>query len=391
MSRELINLSQDLKRLEDEGYNLEVRGAYALVRDVPYVNANREIKYGMLISDLTLAGDRTATPSSHVIFFAGEFPCDQHGQPLNYLAHTSHDEIVFENVMRNHSFSNKPESGYTDYYHKFTQYISLLMAPAFALDGNIKARTYNNPVPSNYESVFQYNDTNSARAHITSITEKLKNQKIAIVGLGGTGSYILDLVAKTPVSEIHLFDGDTYMQHNAFRSPSAPSLNVLSSELKKVNYFHSLYSNMHKGIIPHDVMLSTENAEFVLVADFVFIAIDHAESKRAIVDAIIRAGKPFVDCGIGVEVVDDTLIGQVRTTTSTYEKNDHVYERIPFNQGKQDAYSTNIQIAELNALNASLAVIKWKKLNGFYQDRYREMDTTYVLNTGGLGNRDFLN
>jgi hypothetical protein len=37
-------------------------------------------------------------------------------------------------------------------------------------------------------------------------------------GLGGTGSYILDLVSKTPVNEILLFDSDDFLQHNAFRS-----------------------------------------------------------------------------------------------------------------------------------------------------------------------------
>ena len=35
---------------------------------------------------------------------------------------------------------------------------------------------------------------------------------------------------------------------------------------------------------------------------------------------------------------------------------------------EDDEYATNIQIADLNALNALMAVIKWKKLSGFYQD-----------------------
>jgi tRNA A37 threonylcarbamoyladenosine dehydratase len=38
------------------------------------------------------------------------------------------------------------------------------------------------------------------------VTAKLEGKKIAIVGVGCTGSYILDLVAKTPVSEIHMYD-----------------------------------------------------------------------------------------------------------------------------------------------------------------------------------------
>ena len=53
------------------------------------------------------------------------------------------------------------------------------------------------------------------------------------MGLGGTGSYVLDLVAKTPVWEIHLFDGDAFLQHNAFRSPGAPSLDELEAQPPK--------------------------------------------------------------------------------------------------------------------------------------------------------------
>jgi len=33
-----------------------------------------------------------------------------------------------------------------------------------------------------------------------------------------------------------------------------------------------------------------------------------------------------------------------------------------------DEYRTNIQTGELNALNAGLAIIKFKKLRGFYLD-----------------------
>jgi tRNA A37 threonylcarbamoyladenosine dehydratase len=50
--------------------------------------------------------------------------------------------------------------------------------------------------------------------------------------MGGTGSYILDLVAKTAVMEIHLFDGDDFNQHNAFRAPGAASLEDLEKHMK---------------------------------------------------------------------------------------------------------------------------------------------------------------
>ena len=47
-------------------------------------------------------------------------------------------------------------------------------------------------------------------------------------------------------------------------------------------------------------------------------------------------------------------------------------------------YARNIQLAELNALCAVMAVTKWKKLCGFYSDDDREHDSTYTTNTNLL-------
>ncbi|MBZ5596504.1 MAG: hypothetical protein LAP39_30045 [Acidobacteriia bacterium] len=88
------------------------------------------------------------------------------------------------------------------------------------------------------------------------VTAKLKKlNRIAIAGLGGTGSYILDFVAKTPVWEIHLYDGDDYLQHNAFRAPGAPSLAELQEQTKKATRFKNIYSKMHSGIVDHPVYI----------------------------------------------------------------------------------------------------------------------------------------
>src|SRR5688572_24496500 len=77
-------------------------------------------------------------------------------------------------------------------------------------------------IQSEMPNPFNYPDTNSSRAGIETLNERFHGQKIAIIGLGGTGSYILDLVTKSPVGEIHLFDGDVFELHNAFRAPGAP-------------------------------------------------------------------------------------------------------------------------------------------------------------------------
>jgi hypothetical protein len=388
MSQKLISHSPDLKRLRDEGYEIEVRNAYALVHHVPYVNANREIKYGTLVSELVLSGDVTVNPiSNHVIYFCGEHPCDMFGTVIQGIRHQTIDQPLVDGIISNHSFSNKPDTGYANYYDKFIQYIKIILAPAQALDDSVTAQTYR-PIESDEASVFQYYDTNSSRSNIASVSSKLEGQKIAIIGLGGTGSYILDLVAKTPVAQIHLFDGDEFLQHNAYRAPGAPTMETLKERKNKSEYFCSIYSNMHKGIHNHPEFLNAKNIENILFADFVFIAIDEGNTKYEIVNTLLTNEKPFIDVGIGVEVVDNCLMGQIRLTTGNHQKNDHIYDRISFSDGIADAYSTNIQIAELNALNASLAVIQWKKLYGFYNHHSYEFNSIYSTYTGDLLNED---
>ena len=101
---------------------------------------------------------------------------------------------------------------------------------------------------------FLFLETASSRAGITRMNEKLAGDRIGIVGLGGTGSFILDYVSKTRVSEIHLFDGDGYQQHNAFRAPGATTPEELQRRPSKVELYSERYSRMRHGIVAHILM-----------------------------------------------------------------------------------------------------------------------------------------
>jgi hypothetical protein len=79
-------------------------------------------------------------------------------------------------------------------------------------------------------------------------------------------------------------------------------------------------------------------------------------------------------------------------TASTPEKRDHVHDgRVSFaGGGEKDIYSSKIQVADLNALNAVMAIIKWKKIRGFYRDLEREFQSTYTTDVNMLLNGDNL-
>jgi hypothetical protein len=263
------------------------------------------------------------------------------------------------------------------------RYVEVISAPARSLDPSVTAKTFRVIEAQSSDSVFKYEDTNSARAEIQAISEKLKRWKIAIIGAGGTGSYVLDLVAKTPADEIHVFDGDVFAQHNAFRAPGAAAIEQLREPMPKVKYFSEIYSKMRHRIFPHPEYINALNVGQLLGFDFVFICIDKGVPKKEIVAFLEAQSVPFVDVGIGVQVVDGSLLGILRVTTNTPKQRDHFKKFVSFDDGDDD-YSTNIQIAELNMLNAALAVIKWKKLAGFYQDLEDEHHCTYSINVNQL-------
>lgn len=386
MSPKPISRSPDLQRLRSDGYDISIDSGYLVVKGVPYVNDRKEVKYGTLVMQLTLAGDVTAQPDDHTAMFAGEYPCHANGTPIEAIRHGSARQELAPGLVVDHSFSGKSTSGvYKDYYEKVTRYVTILSSQAAAIDPTATACTYPFVEATEDESIFMYTDTASSNAGTVTLSKKLEQQSIAIVGVGGTGSYVLDLVAKTPVKEIHVFDGDHFLQHNAFRTPGAASGDDLGPKPKKVDYLAAQYRKMHRGITPHPIYVEGEAIGELRQMAFVFLCLDRGRAKREIVRALIEWGIPFVDASMGVDLINGALRGVLTLTTATDRKRDHVQHRISFSDADPDAdYSRSIQIADLNALNATLAVIKWKKLLGFYPDEGLEHFSTYTIGSGVL-------
>jgi molybdopterin/thiamine biosynthesis adenylyltransferase len=393
MSQRLIARSPDLKKLQDEGYDVSTQGATLVVRDVPYLTASGEVKRGTLTSTLVLADDVTVNPvEEHVAFFAGEKPYLADGTPSPHVIGENLQE-TYGGVAVSIQLSSKPQTPdqkYRDYHHKMATYARHLSRAAKRVDPSLSARSLNRlVVEDEEETVFNYVDSASSRAGLEAITDRLKVGSVAIVGLGGTGSYILDLLAKTPIGEIHLYDRDTFHQHNAFRAPGAPTNEELAARPRKVKHFGDIYSAMRRAIIQHPYNVDESTVDELREADFVFIAIDNGEARKLIVQKLEEFGVGFIDVGLGVKEKNSALSGMVRTTTSTRD-NRAFKNKLSFGGGgDEDDYTRNIQIAELNALNAILAVIKWKKLVGFYGDIEREyhslyaINGNYIINSGG--------
>jgi hypothetical protein len=392
MSSSPTSRSSDLRRLVDEGFKLEVRGdGYLLVHDVPYVTAESTVARGTLVSVLDMDGEATVQPRSHVVMFAGGVPHDADGSRMSSILNSSSRKQLAPGLTIDHTFSSKPPGGYRDYHHKMSTYAAMLEGPAQSIDSSATARTFEVVEADDGEGPFNYIDTASSRAGIAIAAAKLKAHKIAIVGLGGTGAYILDLVAKTPVAEIHLYDGDRFLQHNAFRSPGAAALHQLRGGPPKVRYFRNRYKVLHRGIKAHPAYVDEDNVDQLADMDFVFIGVDRGVARQLLVESLERLGRSFIDVGMGLSMRGEAVGGLLRVTTSTPDKRDHVHElsRIPLGGDEEDEiYGSNAQVADLNALNATLAVIKWKKMLGFYADSEHEHHSLYTVDGNVILNED---
>lgn len=373
MSFDPFGRSDDLAALAADGFELELTGGgHLLVKRVPYRTPDASVAVGTIVIKLELNGDVTVNPvDDHTIRFIGRPPCSGSG-PLRPVIESVDVELE-PGLIANHRLSLRPEQPYADYHAKVIAYVGLITPEAQALDASADPRTFGPCIVDDAGWPFEYVDTASGRAGIGAISGRLANQRIAIVGLGGTGSYILDLVAKCPVDEIHLFDADRFSSHNAFRAPGAAALDNLRQGQHKVTYLRDLYSRMKRGIVEHAYDLSADNAGELADMSFVFLSMEGGEVKRELVTALERLGVTFVDCSVGVTRprTRDVLVASVEVNASTPDNRAIVHDKVDFGAIDQDddIYSENIQIADLNALNAVLAVMWWKKHSGVYYAR----------------------
>jgi hypothetical protein len=392
MSAALTNLDPYLRCLVDEGFEIEVRNSHLVIRNVPYVTLDGALARGTLTCALSLDGmGLTSTPQAdHTMHFAGGTPCHRNGDPMRNIIHSS-DRQMFGDMEVDHYLSSKPEitHRYENIYDKVVAYEGLIGGAARSLDRTANARSYVKAMIAVDDSPFAIPDSASARYRIGTVNRKLMG-RIAIIGLGGTGSFLLDIVAKTWATEIHLYDSDQLLNHNLFRSPGAPETDLLKDFPYKVDYYAQVYARMHSGIVPHRLRVTTANVDEFADFDFVFVCVDKGSSRREIAEGLLRLGIPFVDTGIGVGFEDGSLDGCARATfirpaTAWSE----VQKLLPLGDDNEDdnVYRTDIQIAAMNSLNANLAVLRWQRWMKYFRDERDEANCVYMIEGNNISNR----
>lgn len=365
----LAEYNPDIKQLIEKGYALSIESDYLVVRDVYYLDENKNLQVGSLISKIVDVDKKQIRLHDHQMLFCGSHPCQMDGTPIRNMGGgpatltLASDDLV---VQRN--FSHKPGNGYVDFFEKVETYVNIICGPAIELyDTKAHPWTFRT-VDVVEESVFKFRDTLTSRAEIGDLSAKFKDEVVVIIGLGGTGSYVLDFIAKTPVKEIRGFDFDSFHVHNAFRSPGKVQEDELGK--RKDEVYQKRYENFRYGVNLKSKKILLDSTEELQGVTFAFICVDKGSSRADIIDVLIKLKIPFIDVGMGLDRKEGPISGMLRTVYFSREDSQGTLEKniVPLTDPEDDIYRNNIQISELNALNACLAVIKFKQLKGFYTD-----------------------
>ena len=371
MFRKLVSRNSDLAKLVDRGYAVAFASNCLVVRDVPYIGGSGDLRWGTLVAKLVFVDQEQVTQDDHQVYFAGGHPYQLDGTPVANLgggASTIQLAGGCTDVVVERSFSNKPKAAgrYADFYEKIDTYVGLISAPAIERFGVSPFTFRASEDEEQQQGPFKFRDTLTSRAQIGDLAGLFDNDVVAVIGLGGTGAYLLDGLVKTPVAEVRGFDGDEYHVHNTFRSPGR----VDEAELgrSKADVYRERYDNYRHRLRIEARYVDETSADAFKGVTFAFVCVDKGSARGAIFELLISLGIPFIDVGMGLNRKHGPLNGQLRVTHYSVEDGARMRDRgfAELADTPGDFYRANIQIVELNAMNACLALIRFKQIRGFY-------------------------
>jgi hypothetical protein len=371
----LVSHDGSVERLARDGHDVADRGGFLFVR-VPYLNGRLEYCEGYLADAINLASPGVIGPAqSHQLHFVGEQPYNLDGSPMVQLG-GGVAQAMLNGVTASFHFSMKlGDAGnpgqlrnYVDLYEKVTTYANMIGGPALARYPEARLGQASASIGDTaVESPFVYFDAMSSHAGITELNKLFSEHSIAIVGAGGTGGYVLDFLAKTPVRAIKIIDDDAFYIKNSYRWPGVPDDGEFMRP--KAEILAERYKRFHKGVAAITTRVTEDSASLLDGITFAFVCVDKGASRVAIAALLRRLDIPFIDTGMGFDIASGRVNGMLRTTfvDGTTAPKIAAESCLP-SMDVDDLYRTNIQISELNALNAALAVMRFKQHVGFYGD-----------------------
>ena len=134
--------------------------------------------------------------------------------------------------------------------------------------------------------------------NIPSLTEEeclvLKERKVAVIGCGGLGGYIIEYLARTGIGKIVVADGDTFSESNLNRQLLSTEDNLGKSKAKEAEKrIKSINGDIEVTV--YECFLTKENAEDIISGcDTVFDALDNIPARKILSGACDELNIPYI-------------------------------------------------------------------------------------------------
>lgn len=126
---------------------------------------------------------------------------------------------------------------------------------------------------------------------------KLKHSKVALFGLGGVGGHVLEVLARSGIGTLYLYDNDTVSVSNLNRqllaTYSSVGMNKTTIAAERV-----VSINKEATVYTYDMFVLPENIGTIDFSQFDYVvdAIDTVSGKIAIIEAATAAKVPIISC-----------------------------------------------------------------------------------------------
>ena len=184
--------------------------------------------------------------------------------------------------------------------------------------------------------------------------EKIKQQKVLIIGLGGVGGYVLESLARSGIETLIIIDNDivdiTNLNRQVITLQSNIGKNKVDVAKKRV-----LDINKNCNVVAKNIFVTEENiSEIINDIDYVVDACDTISTKKAIIRECIKKKIKFISCmGTGNKMHPSLLqISDIRKTSydpiakiiRKMVKDENIKEAIPVVYSKEIPIKNNTNI-----------------------------------------------
>lgn len=138
--------------------------------------------------------------------------------------------------------------------------------------------------------------------------DKLRESRVAVFGVGGVGSYVVEALARTGVGEIIIVDKDTVEASNINRQIIATSKTIGQAKVDIMKE-RILEINPDCKVITHNKLYLPESANDLIRDDYDYI-VDAVDMVTAKIDLVVQANKrniPIISAMGAGNKIDPTL------------------------------------------------------------------------------------